>query len=136
MDRHHLYWPRTLYIPSKLAKEFREHRFNSIWLLRSDHDSIHHRFDGVPIPSEDVMSTYLDEARLLDKLGVCVAALEMIDTAIYEGRVRYHRSVEENRESKLRTIDHHMKLVNGFEILPSQISHFVVQQLVERPIAA
>ena len=102
VDRHHLYWPRNLYNTSKLSNRFREHRFNSIWILMTDHRILHKEYDGVPVPPRDVMTTFLDEAELLDELGVCVRAVEMIDSALYEGRVTHLNEVEENRQSKIQ----------------------------------
>jgi hypothetical protein len=136
VDRHNLYWPRSLYVSSALAQQFREHRFNSIWTLRRDHNSIHSKFDGVPIPPQEVMSAYLDEAELLDELGVCVRAVEMMDIAIYEGRVRLPKAIKENRQQKIETIQSTIELVDYFEVIPAHLARLAVQQFGELPAAA
>lgn len=129
VDRHHLYWPRTHYLNSAIGRDFREHRFNSVWMLRTDHNNLHHDFDGVPLPPSDVMATYLDEALLLDELGVCVRAVEMIDTAIYEGRVKRQPKTEEHRQHKLEAIRLSIEKVNRLEVLPDYIAQLAIYQL-------
>ena len=135
VDRHHLYWPKVNYTTS-LAKEFRRHRFNSVWMLLSDHKQIHAEYDGVPVPSRDVMLTFLDEAGILDDMGVCVQAIEMINDAIYEGRVSKPELVEESRQQRVETLILHARRVNDFEVMPSNVVQHVVQELGELPLAA
>jgi hypothetical protein len=94
-DRHHLYWPKKLYSNGLLTTEFREHRFNSVWLLRSDHNVIHNNFDGVPFPPTEIMEAFLEEAAVLEELDVCVRAVEMLDLATYEGRVRHKKKLKQ-----------------------------------------
>jgi hypothetical protein len=131
-----LYWPETLYESTELSKHFRSHKFNTIWLLLSDHFEIHENKDGVPIPPEDVMLAYLDEAKILDELGVCVRAVEMINSAIYEGRVRRPSSTNEDRHQHFETIHANVRQIRSFEVMPVQHVDLVINQIGQLPVAA
>lgn len=136
VDRHHLYWPGKVYESSKLAKQFREHRFNHIWILRSDHDRLHWRYDGVPIPPRDVMLTFLDEARLLDSLDVHAGAITMMDLQLYMGRVKKLEAFNERRLGRISTITETIKQVDRFEVVPRQVAQIAIAQLGELAVAA
>jgi len=121
INRHHLYWPKNYYHQNKLATSFREHRFNSVWLLKSVHQDIHDNYDGVPYPSKEVMEVYLQEATILDELGVCIKAIEMINEAIYEDRVKHERSTNEHKSQRLNLVSQNIAKVNHFEALPREV---------------
>jgi len=128
IDRHHLYWPRALYKPNSLAYKFREHRFNSIWLLRSDHDGIHANYDGVPFPPRAVMHAFLGEAALLDNLNVNLSAVAMIDDAIYEGRVRLPKRVQQSRLQKLEAIHTSLEQIPNLQIIQGTNARVAVER--------
>jgi hypothetical protein len=128
VSRHHIYFPRKTYV-SPLEIEFREHDFNSIWILDSDHISLHKRYKYVCPPEKDVMEAFLDEAAILEEAGVCMRALEMIDAAIYEGRIKHLPKTQEDRLHKLETVAASKELVNDFEIIPLFMAHSVLSQL-------
>ncbi|MEI9913797.1 MAG: hypothetical protein WDN66_02220 [Candidatus Saccharibacteria bacterium] len=136
VDRHHLYWPKKLYHSTKLSQEFSEHSFNSIWILISDHRAIHHQFDGVPMPKREVMATFLEEANLLEGLGISMRAIDMIDTALYEDRVVDHQATEENRQRNVEIINNTVMRVPKFEAIPAQLANLAVKQLYELSLAA
>lgn len=126
VDRHHLYWPRSLYLTSPLAKKFREHEFNSIWLMRHDHDNIHRHYDGVPFPPRTVMKAFLEEAELLEGLGISMRAVEMIDTAIYEGRLRNEAMGHANRSYHLEVIQQSLDRAARLEVVPQIVASMAV----------
>lgn len=75
VDGHHLYFRRTKFSNSELRSNFRKHPFNQIRLSRCQHSSawpgaIHSKFDETPIPRDDIMQRFLEEAELLQQLGV------------------------------------------------------------------
>ena len=144
-DRHHLYFPKTAFKEAgTLATEFREHRFNSIWLPRFQHDKLHRKHDpfvrkypGSLIPDEDVMATFLDEAHILDELKVCVKAIDMIDEALYEGRVKHYGRTFEKRQHKVETAVGAMACIPRFEIVTSRIAQMVIADVAHIvPVAA
>lgn|GEM_PF-6693273 len=124
-DRHHIYFPRVVFKEAgSLPFDFREHRFNSIWLPRFQHDRLHKRYSPLVykypdymMPPGDVMATFLDEAHLLDELDVCVKAVDMIDEALYDGRVKHVNHTLDNREQRLQVIETVVSLVPDFEIV-------------------
>ncbi len=129
-DRHHLYFPKVSFRDNgSLASEFREHHTNSVWLPRFQHDRLHKRYDPLVrrfpdalMPARDVMVTFLDEVKLLDELGVCVSAIQMIDEAIYEGRVIHVNQALENRESRLGRVGEIVEHSQRFEIVTPWIA--------------
>ena len=131
VSRHHLYWPKTMYYTDELSMKFRDHRFSSVWLLNTDHKNIHKNYDGVPIPPRDVMETYLFEANILDELDVCVGALEMINEAIYEGRVRHRSETLRNRDSKITQIQRHLENASQFNFVPPEITSLMIPRAIE-----
>lgn len=143
-DRHHVYFPRVAFEKAgELAMEFREHRFNSIWLPRFQHERLHRRYDRLArkhptymLPEGDVMTTFLDEAKLLDELDVCVQAVDMIDAALYEGRVRHVEKTMENRDLRIDTIGAIVELSSKFEVLPDYVAKTALRgasDYLERP---
>jgi hypothetical protein len=136
VDRHHLYWPRNTWNQEELSERFRAHPFNSIWIRRSDHELIHREYDGVNIPKREVMMAFLGEADLLDLLGVTVKSVEMIDLALYEGRVKHFNKVEESRIQKIETQSTLMERVEHFEVMPIELARLAVQHFTELPMAA
>lgn len=88
IDRHHLYWPHRKFSSSPLAAAFRAQRFNSINLHRCQHNDLHRRFDESAMPSSDLMASFLDEAELLERLGVVLGALESIELALVTSNKR------------------------------------------------
>jgi len=139
IDRHHLYFPKYAFKEAgSLALEFREHRSNSVWLPRTQHNRLHRRYHQVVeidpkifIPEEDVMTTYLDEVHLLDELKVCVRAVEMIDAAIDGGLVRRRHAVQENRTQKLERIREVLKFAQCFEIVTNTIIADATSEAIE-----
>jgi hypothetical protein len=79
------------------------------------------------VPPSDVMTTFLDEARILDKLDVCVKAVDMIDEALYEGRVRQYSQTLEHREEHLQTVEAVLSVVHSFEIVTPFIARTALQ---------
>lgn len=142
-DRHHLYFPRVVFRGiGSLAFEFREHRFNSIWLPRFQHEKLHRRYDAMVmrhpdylVPSDDVMATFLDEAHLLDELDVCVKAIDMIDEALYEGKVTNETAVLENRDYRLGVVRDVVDMMPRFEIVTPLMTRAAMQD-VERVFAS
>lgn len=132
INRHHLYWPAKRYNRSSpLAKEFRDHPFNSVWLLTSDHMALHNEFNGVPVPPKDVMEAYLEEAVLLEELGVCIRAVEMIDAAIYEGRVSRPDVIEDHRQQRMETICEDVIKAGRLEIIQGGIAELTLSRAVK-----
>lgn len=137
VNRHHLYWPKNLYVAhSALAKRFRDHRFNSVWMLESDHNDLNHAYDGVPVPDQDVMRVFMAEAMLLDDLNVTVRAVEMIDKAIYEGRVKRLGKVMESRQGKLGILEGFVEKALDLEVVRSEIVSPTVNRALELATAA
>src|SRR5579884_1808401 len=137
VDRHHLYWPRSVYLSdSKLAFKFREHRFNSVWILRTEHDAYHAIYDSVPIPPREVMQTFLEEAKLLEELNVCVQAIEMIDSAIYQGLVVNHSRVEEKRCWRLERAQATLERAARLEVIPLEVAQLAVERAMTPALAA
>lgn len=134
-DRHHLYFPRIEFQErGKLAHDFREHRFNSIWLPRFQHERLHKRYDrlirahpGYLVPSDEVMVTFLDEAHLLDELQVCVRAIEMMNDALYEGTVVKIDRTLENRQMRVESINDVVRRTANFEVITPQISRIAIE---------
>lgn len=135
ISRHHLYYPdKTFRSAGSLATEFMGHKFNHVWLPRFQHNKWHRRYDPFIlknrtylIPDDDVMETFLDEAHLLDELNVCVRAIDMIDEALYEGRVTHRNSTVHKRESKLTTVEEVVNKASRFEIVTPFIARTVLQ---------
>lgn len=129
IDRHHLYFPRVEFLEhSDLAHKFREHRFNSVWLPRFQHERYHKRHDRFfreyptyLIPSDDVMATFLEEAYMLDELQVCVKAIVMMDDALYEGITTQNDQSIEARQMRVETIHNVVRSAESFSIITPQI---------------
>lgn len=131
VERHHLYWPRLYYRSSELASKFRDHRFNSIWINMQDHDNLHKEYDGVPFPKEEIMYAFLNEAEILDRLGIQVKSVEMIDTAIYEGVVKDHQKIIEYRESQLENLYNTFNRALRISIVSKSLSELVIAEATE-----
>lgn len=129
VSRHHLYWPRPDYLNNNLRKRFREHPFNSVWLPHPQHVQIHDRFVGARPPKRNVMRAFLHEADLLTELSVSVRAVELIDTAIQEERVRRLKAASGNRQRHLEAIQG--ALGNQYEMIPFAASQLVVSRATE-----
>lgn len=133
--KHHLYWPKSVFVAAgSLACEFRIHPFNIVTLPRFQHTEYHaryneaveHQFPGELVPEDDVMATFLDEAKLLERLGVSMRAIDMIDEAIYEGRVRQFAKTYENRQAHLDFIASGIgKAVELEFIRPERYQHMI-----------
>lgn len=136
IDRHHLYWPRCIYQDNETTKEFREHRFNSVWMLREDHTNIHFAFDGVTPPPLDVMKTYLIEAAILDNLDVCIKAIEMIDAALYSGKIKKVKTTESIREGKINAITNNLEKAAKIEIIPKNICQSSINKAAQYALFA
>lgn len=136
IDRHHLYFPKYVFREEgPLAYEFREHRFNKIWLPRVQHNRLHRRYQpaidlnpSVFVPSSEVMATFLDEAHLLDDLQVCVTAVTMIDQALYEGRVKQFSKTQEHRTERIQRIHEVVSKLEDVELLRPTIIQNGVDQ--------
>lgn len=128
-DRHHIYFPKVSFVEAgKTAFQFREHRFNSIWLPRFQHEKIHRRYDPLVreypsffLPSEEVMGVFLDEAKILEDLDVNVRAVDMIDDAIYEDRITDLDRTLEHREARLENVSDGLRRFHQIEIIPRHI---------------
>ena len=131
VSRHHLYWPRAEYLADPLKHEFREHRFNSIWLDDRQHRAIHIGYLGTRSPKPEIMHAFLDEAKILDDLGVCVRAIEMINEAIYEGRVapEWLDHTKETRNKKCQQIAD--AIIRPIEVVPGRISIPILNRAAE-----
>lgn len=110
---HHIYWPKKVFrAAGQLACEFRSHPFNIISLPRFQHDEYHARYDnpvvvrypGEIIPSDDVMRAFLDEADMLVGLDVSIRAIDMINEALYDGRVKHIKKAEGDKEAHLERV--------------------------------
>src|SRR5690606_24480240 len=106
----------------------REHRFNSIWLPRFQHERLHRRYDPLVreypdyfIPNKDVMVAFLDEAELLEDLGVNIRAVDMMDEAIYEGRVKKIDQTLENRDARIQKVSEYMKRMHEVTVIPRYV---------------
>lgn len=129
VSRHHLYWPRPDYLNNRLRKRFREHPFNSVWLPDPQHRQIHQDFYGAQPPRRNVMRAFLDEANTLEELSVSVRAVEMINTAIYEDRVRRINAANGHRQRHLEAIE--IALDNRYELIPLAASQVLVSRATE-----
>jgi len=134
VERHHLYWPESLYETSDLANEFREHRFNSIWLLSSDHYNLHRQYQGVPIPPDDVMETFLQEAYLLDDLNISIKVVRSIEKAVQEDRVNLDSTYEVWGE-RLDNISYLSQRAK-FEVMPKEVARLVLGRAAPYILAA
>lgn len=130
INRHHLYWPKSLYNANELTRNFREHPFNSIWLLKSDHVKIHQTYDGVAVPDTDVMASFMDEAGLLESLQVSLKAIEMIDSAILAGRIKRISKSEDEKNRYLQIASGALKNVRKFELLNANIAKTAVERAI------
>lgn len=88
ISRHHLYWPASKFAADSLSQRFRQHPFNSVSLPRCQHDRYHQRFAQAYMPPEDVMEAFLDEAKLLERMGVVLGQLESIEAAVMSNELR------------------------------------------------
>lgn len=82
------------------------------------------------------MATFLEEANLLEGLGISMRAIDMIDTALYEDRVVDHQATEENRQRNVEIINNTVMRVPKFEAIPAQLANLAVKQLYELSLAA
>ncbi len=139
INRHHLYWPKSLYADNELTRNFREHPFNSIWLLKTDHVKIHQTYDGVDVPDTEVMASFMDEAGLLESLQVSLKAIEMIDSAILAGRIRRISKSEDDKNRYLEIANRALKNVHKFELLNADIAKIAVDRAIsclnENPVS-
>jgi len=126
IDRHHLYWPRQIYNQQELSHNFREHRFNSIWIYRSDHNEIHRQYDGIPIPSNIIMKAFLTEANLLDELDVCVRAIKVLDYLIDNQTPKRLDSVIDRRQRHVADLSSKIIELSEFELLPLEIANVAI----------
>lgn len=130
IDRHHLYYPdKAFRSAGSLASDFMGHRFNQVWLPRFQHNKWHRRYDpfilkyrDYPIPADDVMETFLDE------LKVCVRAIDMMNEALYEGRVKHTNSTVYKRDTKLNTVEKVVDKASRFEIVTPFIARAALQE--------
>ncbi|QQS64906.1 hypothetical protein IPO96_05095 [Candidatus Saccharibacteria bacterium] len=116
VSRHHLYWPRTLYEKDELSHEFREHPFNRVWMLDCQHGLIHKEYIGTRIPDAQTMAEFLKEADLLRTLGVSIRAVEGINNALEQSKVRRLNHSLDNRA-------HHLEVIRGITRTPIEIIH-------------
>jgi len=131
ISRHHLYWPECNYkADNGLAVRFREHKFNSIWLLRSDHDKIHENYDGVPVPHPYVMEAYLEEANLLETLNVTVTDVGRLDQAIEQRVINKWERAWAQRQQKIETINRTLEQLKEPQIVPTEIAQLALSQAV------
>lgn len=98
-------------------------------MLGSDHADVHHAYDGVPVPSRDVMRVFLAEAALLSALHVSVTAVEMIDDALYEGRVVRIDRAQEQRRQRLEVIHSTLSHVSGIQVIPDSAVELTVERV-------
>jgi hypothetical protein len=134
-NRHHLYWPKVKYNKSTraLSQHFREHRFNSIWILMSDHGNYHDRYDGVPVPSREVMREFLYQADFLDQLGVCVSAIKDINQGIMLGKKTHTAKTDRQKEEKLIEVLDRVERAEEFELVPEVLTLRAIKKAMNLP---
>jgi hypothetical protein len=78
IDRHHLYFSAFLYENAGDAyRKLRDDPNASVSMARCRHNSLypnawHRKYDYTPLPSRDIVYRFLDESRLLTRMGVTV----------------------------------------------------------------
>lgn len=130
VDRHHFYWPRDLYKQTRLSMDFREHRFNSVWVLRSEHDDIHRQYDGVPVPKAEVMYEFLKEARLLEEINISANAILNLNYEFAQKNVRKISQAEENKLRHLENIYHIIERSKKFELITNFIANIAISEVL------
>lgn len=130
-ERHHLYWPKENYLERALSAAFRASLFNIVRLSIDDHDKLHARYDGVPIPPREIMAGYLVEADILEELSICLSGITKIDSAIRNGRVKRVNKTLENRQQKTETVKQNIQMIDAFELVPREIANLVVNRAVK-----
>ncbi len=138
---HHLYWPRILYLEtSDLAFKFRTDRHNIVSMAHCRHNgtwnkAIHSKYDMAPIPSDDVMSTFLDESAILSICDVTATNMAHIVKQIKRQQSRQlavKESINESLEMfQSRFYELGKKIVN-FEIMPIDVVEEVIRPRVLR----
>ncbi len=126
LSDHHLYYPRKVFkAAGDLAYDFRNDPFNQIALPQFQHDRLHRRYDpfieSYPtylIPKdEEVMATFIDEAKLLRSLSVCVRNVTMIDEGIYEDIEEPSLQQQEERARKFEELERTYARAQKIEIV-------------------
>jgi hypothetical protein len=134
-NRHHLYWPATRYAGSRssLVNSFREHRFNSVWILMSDHDNYHATYDGVPVPHRAVMHEFMREADLLTQLGVSVNAIENINKGLEIGKRINNARTERRKEERLFEVIEGIEEVERINFIPEVFAKKAIERAMSLP---
>lgn len=144
ITRHHIYWPHEAFKRAgSLALEFCNHQYNSVGLTRWQHDNYHAKYDnavirkyvGELVPEDDVMLAFLEEAKLLERLGVSMRAVDMIDEAIYEERVKRLDQTVENRQAHLEFIASGITKAINFELIRPEKRKVLLQSAAEFMVA-
>lgn len=133
---HHLYWPKMVYAgTSALAFEFRSDRHNIVSMAHCRHNgtwkkALHTKYDLAPIPSDDVMTTFLDESATLSICGVTATNMARIVRQIKKAQKRQDTVKTSMQESfeyfKGRYTDLGKKVVS-FEIMPADVVEEIIQ---------
>lgn len=148
LDRHHLYFSEFLY--AHAGPEYmllREDPNASVTMARCRHNSAyknawHRRYDYTPLPDRKIVYRFLDESRLLTRMGVTVEYmakdLELIDVG--ENKRKLIRLQQEGvREKRIeRFLTNHevfgrcLSQVAELEVIPAAIVGRVVTELGSR----
>ncbi|HMS50492.1 MAG TPA: hypothetical protein PKA02_03615 [Candidatus Saccharibacteria bacterium] len=135
VERHHLYWPRAIY-SSGLSRSFRDHPFNSVWIMHGDHTEMHAAHDGVPRPKHDIMKAFMRKAVMVEEINTCINGIAAIDAAFEEGRVHRVAVVEAHRQEKLQRIYDALERVSRLEAIQCVAADLTVNRAVELVAAA
>jgi hypothetical protein len=103
VDEHHLYFPYRKFVATELGEKFRAHPFNRVKLPRCQHNSrwtgsIHKSKDEAPIPSREIMERFLNEADLLQELGVLAVKSDGLLGSLNQAGLT--RSVQKRRQAE------------------------------------
>lgn len=134
ITRHHVYFPHRLVLAdqSEITQEFVTHPFNIAKMARCRHNIYHRQIDIARTPSQEVMAEFLKEARVLQRLGVVLNALDMVHGILVDDE-KLDQITDTNRfEERWEQITDEsfelQQMVRGFEIVP--------QRTIEREIGA
>lgn len=71
-NQHHLYWPHSYYHNIPIRHQFRNLVDHVQTMRIPDHDDLHRRFTGPPVPRTELMIDVLDEYIALNGVINCV----------------------------------------------------------------
>ncbi|HUA13140.1 MAG TPA: hypothetical protein VL989_01425 [Candidatus Sulfotelmatobacter sp.] len=117
---HHMYWPERNYAGSYLAHHFRRHSYNTVWLQKKEERRLH-RVAEVPVPSDDAMHRFFQEAIVLDGLRNTFNAIGDIDDALTSDIVRKSQDTRDRRTRRLSTLADIIEETARLEVIPREI---------------